>query len=209
MHNRIQPLIAPLCKECSILIFVGVTLIMNGMMFTHWALPDVTHMPSRRALPEATLKPDRAWKRHFIDRTRPIPSRVRTALYSLHSWLCIGTSDWARGVALLLEWVSIPDCWAWLTSASELAIACLEEEAGVGTEAAYGASRNGASTLRFLSIPKKIGNTLWNWKWRIGDCTASGVVEWASILFAQEDGWDRGSFLFSVNRKGSCAQWLE
>lgn len=117
MHNRIQPLIAPLCKECSILIFVGVTLIMNGMMFTHWALPDVTHMPSRRALPEATLKPDRAWKRHFIDRTRPIPSRVRTALYSLHSWLCIGTSDWARGVALLLEWVSIPDCWAWLTSA--------------------------------------------------------------------------------------------
>lgn len=35
MHNRIQPLIAPLCKECSILIFVGVTLIMNGMMFTH------------------------------------------------------------------------------------------------------------------------------------------------------------------------------
>ena len=30
-----QPLIAPLCKECSILIFVGVTLIMNGMMFTH------------------------------------------------------------------------------------------------------------------------------------------------------------------------------
>lgn len=127
MHNRIQPLIAPLCKECSILIFVGVTLIMNGMMFTHWALPDVTHMPSRRALPEATLKPDRAWKRHFIDRTRPIPSRVRTALYSLHSWLCIGTSDWARGVALLLEWVSIPDCWAWLTSASELAIACLEE----------------------------------------------------------------------------------
>ncbi|OAO89151.1 hypothetical protein AXX17_ATUG03710 (mitochondrion) [Arabidopsis thaliana] len=38
------------------------------------------------ALPEATLKPDRAWKRHFIDRTRPIPPRVRTALYSLHSW---------------------------------------------------------------------------------------------------------------------------
>lgn len=54
---------------------------------------DVTHMPSRRELPEATLKPDRAWKRHFIDRTRPIPPRVRTALYSLHSWLCIGTSD--------------------------------------------------------------------------------------------------------------------
>lgn len=198
MHNRIQPLIAPLCKECSILIFVGVTLIMNGMMFTHWALPDVTHMPSRRALPEATLKPDRAWKRHFIDRTRPIPSRVRTALYSLHSWLCIGTSDWARGVALLLEWVSIPDCWAWLTSASELAIACLEEEAGVGTEAAYGASRNGASTLRFLSIPKKIGNTLWNWKWRIGDCTASGVVEWASILFAQEDGIEEARASYSL-----------
>lgn len=68
---------------------------------------DVTHMPSRRALPEATLKPDRAWKRHFIDRTRPIPPRVRTALYSLYSW-ALHRNLWLSPRSRLTAWVSKP-----------------------------------------------------------------------------------------------------